>query len=148
MRMCLGHHMLMWGIMSPYIQTGKWSTFGQAAEPGAAGLRNELPSEVIRKLLPGWLIQEKEGGGEVQSSREGYTRLGWSMAVLVLRDLPRRMKPPECTFAKHPMACPCSRPPPKGTSAPNWERSVFQIWTAPPLVGASGKGCHFEGWES
>lgn len=32
---------------------GKVTTFGQAAEPGAAGLGNELPSEIIRKLLPG-----------------------------------------------------------------------------------------------
>lgn len=55
-----------------------------------------------------------EGGGQVGELRKGKDALDWeSMTVLVLLDLPRRMRPPECTFVSHPMASPCSRSPPK-----------------------------------
>lgn len=61
----------------------------------------------------------------------------------------RRVRPPECTFARHPIAHPCTRPPPKGRrTATNWEELVFQIWTVSQPVEASGKSKCTEGRES
>lgn len=60
-----------------------------------------------------------------------------------------RMRPLECTFPQHPMAHPCSRPPPKGRrTVTNWEEFVFQIWTVSQAAEVSGKSNCIEGRES